>query len=260
MSAYPRRAESIPPGSLAVGPYTVHFARSAEVLSEVQRLRFEVFNLELGEGLDASYGTGRDEDEFDAHCHHLLVSHARDGVVGTYRLMTTDLAARTGFYSQSEFDFDALPRQLLAESVELGRACVHQAHRNGAVLAQLWCAVARYMRLNAKRYLFGCCSVASLDPAVGHRLRRQLERRGVVHAALHVEPLPALRCGSAPPEDGDDTPLPRLFESYLSLGARVCGGPALDRAFKVLDFFMVLDVEGMSDAQREMLFRDRRWG
>ena len=31
------------------------------------RLRFLVFNLELNEGLDASYTTGHDTDEFDAH-------------------------------------------------------------------------------------------------------------------------------------------------------------------------------------------------
>jgi putative hemolysin len=37
------------------------------------RLRFRVFNLELGEGLAASYASSVDQDEYDAICEHLLV-------------------------------------------------------------------------------------------------------------------------------------------------------------------------------------------
>jgi putative hemolysin len=38
---------------------------------------------------------------------------------------------------------------------------------------------------------------------------------------------------------------PALFQSYLNLGAKVCGGPALDRLFKTIDFLVVLDIEAL---------------
>ena len=61
-SSYPLLAEAIPKGSIRVGRYVLRFARTASDLEAVQRLRFAVFNLELAEGLQSAYATGRDED------------------------------------------------------------------------------------------------------------------------------------------------------------------------------------------------------
>src|SRR5207249_10233525 len=81
--------------------YTVRLARDGTDIETAQRLRFEVFNLELNEGLDAAYLSGLDADQFDECCDHLLVEEARSGaVVGTYRLQTGQLAAANhGYYS-----------------------------------------------------------------------------------------------------------------------------------------------------------------
>ena len=52
-------------------------------------MRFEVFNLELKEGLASAYQTGRDADAWDAVCTHLMVEHdATQQLVGTYRMQT----------------------------------------------------------------------------------------------------------------------------------------------------------------------------
>jgi putative hemolysin len=40
-------------------------------------------------------------------------------------------------------------------------------------------------------------------------------------------------------------PLPPLFESYLSLGALVCGPPALDREFGTTDCLVLLDIHAL---------------
>ena len=87
--------------------YQLLFAESAEDLENVFRLRFVVFNLELGEGLESAYKNGRDTDRFDAICDHLIVEHRKTGaVVGTYRLQTGRVAATNlGYYSEREFDF-----------------------------------------------------------------------------------------------------------------------------------------------------------
>ena len=63
---YPLYREHLTGRSLREGRrYEVRFARNAEELDAIQRLRFEVFNLELGEGLASSFESGRDVDEFD---------------------------------------------------------------------------------------------------------------------------------------------------------------------------------------------------
>ena len=53
--------------------YAARLARSADEVRRAQQLRFEVFNLELGEGLAESYATGLDVDPFDEFCDHLIV-------------------------------------------------------------------------------------------------------------------------------------------------------------------------------------------
>ena len=74
--------------------YEVRLACRADEVRAAQMLRYEVFNLELKEGLATSHATGRDEDYFDPVCEHLLVEHLPSGqVVGTYRLQTGRKAA-----------------------------------------------------------------------------------------------------------------------------------------------------------------------
>src|SRR5438874_13219972 len=94
--------------SLAKRPtYLARLARSADEVRAAQRLRFEVFNLELNEGLAESHFTGLDVDPFDVVCDHLIVEHVKTGeVVGTYRLQAgAGAAANIGYYSEREFDF-----------------------------------------------------------------------------------------------------------------------------------------------------------
>ena len=79
VAIYPGVLESLPEEVIPGGRYSARFARSPEDLTRIQRLRFEVFNLELQEGLDSSFLTGLDQDQFDAHCHHLMVEHRADG-------------------------------------------------------------------------------------------------------------------------------------------------------------------------------------
>src|SRR5262249_5753737 len=69
--------------------YEVTLATTLDEVRACQRLRYEVFNAELGEGLDSSHALGLDHDRFDVICDHLLVREAASGaVVGTYRMQT----------------------------------------------------------------------------------------------------------------------------------------------------------------------------
>ncbi|MBC7931520.1 MAG: GNAT family N-acetyltransferase [Rubrivivax sp.] len=256
---YPQRAERLPPLEIVAGKYTVRFARTPEELNTVQRLRFEVFNLELQEGLDSSYLTGLDEDGFDATCHHLVATERASGrVVGTYRLRTLEMAGgASDFYSAGEFNLACLPPQVAGESVEIGRACVAREHRNTQVFFLLWRGLAAYLAHNRKRYFFGCCSLASQDASEGRRMLECLEREGHMHPTVYVPPQQGFECGEE--EDAltgvdDGAPVPRLFRTYLRFGAKVCGPPAIDRAFKTIDFFVIFDTRAMDARTRRLFF------
>jgi putative hemolysin len=43
---------------------------------------------------------------------------------------------------------------------------------------------------------------------------------------------------------------PKLLRAYLSLGAYICGRPALDREFRTIDFLTLLDLESISGRAR----------
>lgn len=255
---YPRHPECLPTGVLNAGRYVVRFATSVEDLDAIERLRFQVFNLELGEGLDSAFDSGRDHDELDPHLHHLLIATCDTGeVVGTYRLQTAEMASENGFYCASEFDLTGLTAEFEAGAVEVGRACVAKGHRNGRVLNLLWRGLALYLIHNRKRFLFGCCSLTSQEPALGIATWRKLEQDGLMHPGVRVTPLPALSCDHADPADvAQQVPhIPPLFQSYLNLGARVCGPPALDRFFKTIDFLVALDVTALDEHSYRFFFR-----
>jgi putative hemolysin len=247
---YPPAPEALPDTQAKSGAYTLEFAQTERELDDILRLRFEVFNLELGEGLNESYITGRDEDDLDRVFHHLLIRSSKTGeVVGTYRMQTGAMAKQhAGFYSAGEFNLEGLPQDILDQAVEIGRACVAKDHRNGRVLHLLWKGLASYLTWNDKRYLFGCCSLTSQDRALGARVHAYLQREGYLWPEGLVTPLPELACLADGADDpsAEDVHIPALFQSYLNLGATVCGPPAIDTLFKTIDFLVLFDKTKLS--------------
>jgi putative hemolysin len=238
----------------SAGQYATRLARTPEDVRAAQQLRFEVFNLELNEGLQQSYATGLDADPFDAVCDHLLVEHVPSAsIVGTYRLQTGSNAAKNlGYYCAQEFEFDVF-EPLRHEIVELGRACVHRQHRNLIVLGLLWKGIADYATEHGGRYLVGCSSITSQDPAVGASAYSQLCRKFLVETPYRTKPLPAYDCDlNAVTEEKAE--IPKLLRAYMSIGAKICGPPALDRHFQTIDFLTFVDLETLTPATRARFF------
>ncbi len=256
-TTYPVASRQLPKRTLRDGGYEVSFARNDDDLDEALRLRFTVFNEELGEGLDSSFETGRDFDGFDPWCHHLIVRDLRTGgVVGTYRMQTAEMAKRyRGFYTDSLFDLAGLPQRVLERSIEVGRACVAKSHRSKRVLFLLWKGLALYVAHNQARYLFGCCSLTSQDADVGWCAYDCLSRHGHMHPELEVATRAEHRLGGAPSSvQAEDIELPILFRTYLRFGSKVCGPPAIDREFKTIDYLVLMDIDGLSPTVHRMFF------
>lgn len=239
--------------------YSVKLAQTREEIEEALKLRFDVFNIELGEGLDTSYQNKMDEDEYDAQCHHLIVvENATNQVIGTYRMQDNLMAdSGNGFYTQSEFDIKQFPEEVLNNVVELGRACIHMDHRSGRVLYLLWRGLAKYLVLSQKKYLFGCCSITSQNPAEGQAVLAYLEEQNYMHPEYMIPVQPEFECLSLAHQHSftDQVKLPQLFRLYMDIGVMVCSEPALDSTFKTIDFLILLDIESLSEQSKTLFFK-----
>lgn len=235
------------------GPYLAKFAITSDELAAALRLRFEVFNLELNEGLQSAYASGHDHDEFDAVCDHLIVEHTPSKkVVGTYRLQTGITAAENlGYYSQREFDF-APYAKLRPSMIELGRACIRREHRSSDVLYLLWRGIAGYALKHGSRFLIGCSSLTSQDPAHGTAVYKRLIE-WQVEDSLRTRPCESFAMPIIHASPADDK-IPKLLRTYLAIGARICGPPALDREFKTIDFLTLLDLDNLHPKVKARFF------
>jgi putative hemolysin len=239
--------------------YSVRISTNDGDVAAAQRLRYRVFNLELGEGLESSEASGHDVDRFDAVCDHLLVEFVSTGaIIGTYRLQTGENArANLGYYSEQEFDFNPF-EPIRSQTIELGRACIAKEHRNMVALGLLWKGIAQYSKIHGSRYLIGCSSYTETDPAVGLAAYEALAKYRVEDSFL-TKPNPGYVCRVEDPREIEEVDpkavkAPRLMRAYLTLGARLCGEPALDREFKTIDFLTLLDLEKLGPrAMRKFL-------
>ncbi|HEX7229845.1 MAG TPA: GNAT family N-acyltransferase [Candidatus Binatia bacterium] len=234
--------------------FDVKIATDAHEIEEAQRLRFQVFNLELGKGLKASYERGLDVDEFDAYCDHLIVRDLNSGdVVGTFRLLRGAQARRhIGFYSEKEFDLSRI-KELDGELMELGRSCARKDFRDRFLLPLMWEEIAEQVRLHRVRYLFGCGSIYTTETTEVGPIFSLLKSRYYAPEMFRVDPVRNCRflgVLSDLPINDDQVlfqKLPSLIKGYLRIGAVVCGPPALDREFGTTDFFLLLDFGSLKE-------------
>lgn len=216
----------------------VSLARNPAEIAEAQRLRYKVFSEEMGAEISGTGGL--DIDGFDQFCDHLLVRDSdTHQVIGTYRILSPQMANEAGgYYSAGEFDLTRL-QHLFGSMVEVGRACVHQDYRSGGTITMLWAGLARYMQTHNYEYMIGCGSIpmtdgghsaASLFKLLKDEYLSPQEYRVFAHNPL---PIKSLR-------DDLQVACPALIKGYLRLGAYICGAPAWDPYFNTADMLVML--------------------
>lgn len=235
---------------------TVRLATRTSELLAAQQLRYRVFCEEMG--AEHNRHDGRDVDEFDDLCDHLIVIDEKLGkVVGTCRILAPwGSSASKRLCCEREFRIDSL--KPIAHTVhEVGRACIHPAYRRSVALARLWSGLSAYGREHHVRYLVTCASVplegGSLNMAA---LRRDLMAYHLAPEDYRVEPIHGLHSLGDP--GGARPVLPPLLKNYLRLGAWVCGEPAWCPDTDCAVFFALLRVEGTM-AQQAQQFRGTRF-
>lgn len=228
-----------------VGKISVSWARNQDEVRQTQRLRYQVFAVEMGANLPLTIA-GHDIDLFDDYCEHLLVRDQLSGeVIGTYRVLTPTQAKRVGStYSDTEFDLTRL-RSLRERMVELGRSCVHIDHRHGGVILALWGALAEFMARNQLDTMIGCASipmqhVGATSGQAAASIWRQVKQTHLAPIEYRVTPRLALPVDRL--DDTLDIEPPALIRGYLRLGAKVLGAPAWDPDFNSADLPMMVRI------------------
>jgi len=236
---------------LETGSFLVKLAENPEEVEKALRLRYEIFNLEQGRGHDEHGKEGVDSDEFDEFCLHLLVIEKETGkAIGTYRVHLGSIAnTAKGFYSAREYEVKGL-REIANYCMELGRSCVAPKYRTGAIVALMWGGIGELLNRADLRFMLGCVSLETMNPAVGWALHRYLQKKHLVSEILEAEPRIQFKLKNAPEQEihkllQDEVALkrflPPLFKGYLRLGCKICGEPALDSEFGTIDFLIIVD-------------------
>ncbi|GAA6175380.1 GNAT family N-acetyltransferase [Sulfitobacter pacificus] len=243
--------------------FDVRLAQSPEDLRAAQRLRFDVFIRELGGGGPlVDHAAGLEQDALDAFCDHLLlVDRHSDAVVGVYRLLRPEQAARAGrHYCASEYDLTPLltsNRRLL----ELGRSCLHPDYRGGMAMHHLWSALAEYVALHEIEVLFGVASFPGTDVQALAAPLSLLHHRHLAPADLRVRAVEESfqDMNMIPPEALDRKAamlqVPSLIKAYLRLGGYVGEGAFVDHAFNTVDVCLIMDTARLSQKQARIYGR-----
>lgn len=248
--------------------FELRLAKTDRDLRAAQRLRYQVFVVELGgDGPLVDHEARLERDEFDPVFDHLILidprrdADALDDVVGVYRVLQGEKLAKGGrFYSENEYDLSALKssgRRLL----ELGRSCVHIEYRGSAAMFHLWNGLADYVAENGIEVLFGVASFHGTNVADLAQPLAYLHHHHLAPEALRVRARPEqFQPMDVLPLDQLDRKLamsgtPALIKAYLRLGGFVGEGAWIDHDFNTTDVCLVMDTGRMSSKHRDFYTR-----
>jgi L-ornithine Nalpha-acyltransferase len=257
-------------GELRGGNLGVRVAATPGEIDAAQALRYRVFYEEMGAHPDAVMAaTGRDCDAFDAVADHLLVvDHSigagPEGVVGTYRLIRNEAAAKIGrFYSADEYDLTPL-LDFSGQVMELGRSCVHRDYRNRSVMQMLWRGIAAYVFLHRIELMFGCASLPGIEPDAIATELTYLWYHHLAPPALRLRALPHryVEMRRLDPAEIDRrqtlAKLPPLIKGYLRLGGFIGDGAVIDAQFNTTDVAVVVKTDLVTEKYSKHYERQAR--
>ncbi|QRM54021.1 GNAT family N-acetyltransferase [Sinorhizobium sp. BG8] len=256
-------AKTRPTGDILgrIGTLETRLARSNAEIDAAQAVRYRVFVEEMKAQLSPdAMRRRRDIDAWDMVCDHLLVldtsieGDSEEQIVGTYRLLRQDVARTSGgFYSQSEFDVDALLAQHPAKRfMELGRSCVLPQYRTKRTVELLWQGNWAYALKHGVDAMFGCGSFGGTVPEEHALALSFLHHNALARDEWAVSARPELmRTMDLMPNEAVNprkalSAMPPLIKGYLRLGAMVGEGAVVDHAFRTTDVLIVLPISNIS--------------
>lgn len=243
------------------GRYGVRLASSPEDVEAAQRLRFATFIDGSGAAVDGPRAEGRDADDLDPLCDHMLIEDRRTGDLACcFRLLPLQNGseiART--YSARYYDLSALadyPERM----VEMGRFCVHPDYRDPDVLRVAWGAMTRYVEDRGVGMLFGCSSFKGTDADAYMDAFALLKEK-------HLAPtrwLPRVKAPKVfryakqlrlrrPDVKLANLRMPPLLRTYLMMGGWVSDHAVIDNDLNTLHVFTGVEIARVPPSRARLL-------
>ncbi|WP_425090441.1 GNAT family N-acetyltransferase [Tropicimonas sp. S265A] len=243
---------------LRKGRYSARFAETAADLSACQRLRYLAFI--DGSGADPRED-GLEADAFDARCRHVMVEETRTGtLVCCFRLLTlSDGGEITSCYAAQYYELSAL-QAYEGRMVEMGRFCIHPAHKDPDILRVAWGAMTRFVDDEGVEMLFGCSSFKGTEADTYMDAFALLNER-------HLAPkrwLPRVKAPAIfpfaqrlkrrkPDLKRAQQGMPPLLRTYLLMGGWVSDHAVVDRDMNTLHVFTGLEIGAIPPARARLL-------
>ena len=246
--------------SLSKGRYAARLAQSEADVACAQALRWLCF-VGARAGLETAPPGARDIDAFDPLCRHVLVEEVATGaLVCCFRLLPLEDGRQIGrSYSAQYYELSALA-DYRGRMVEMGRFCIHPAHRDADILRVAWGAMTRFVDEAQIELLFGCASFMGTDwegyaDAFAMLAERHLAPR---RWRVRVKAPKVVRYARAlMGRKGDPTQamlkMPPLLRSYLAMGGWVSDHAVVDHDLGTLHVFTGLEIRAIPPARARAL-------
>lgn len=234
------------------GRYLARLARDAEDVERAQALRARAF---LGQD------TGRDADDHDARCLHVLVEEAESGdLVCCFRvLMLEDGADIAHSYSAQFYELSAL-EGFEGRMAEMGRFCIAPDRLDPDILRLAWAAMTRLVDVNGVQMLFGCSSFKGVEADPYLDAFAMLGRRHLAPRRWwpRVKAPAVFRFAQRLKRHKPDLKkamrhMPPLLRTYLMMGGWVSDHAVIDRQMGTLHVFTGVEIRAIPAARQRLL-------
>lgn len=245
-----------------IGSLEVRLTTNEKDIRAAQALRYKIFVEEMGATLSPSaMALELDFDAYDKYCEHFILldtsilGGTNEQIIGTYRILRQQVADQhDGFYSQNEFDINALTKKHSDKRfVELGRSCVLKEYRTRRSVELLWQGIWAYAGQHEIDVMFGCASFFGGVPAAHAHALSFLYHYAKTSDEWSVAANPAIAHEiDLMPKEAIVTKqvfaaLPPLIKGYLRLGASFAPQAVIDKDFNTTDVLVMLPVSQISE-------------
>lgn len=247
---------------LGKGRYRSRLAETPADILACQQLRHLAFVSERGVVRGSGDG-GIDTDEFDPQCQHVMVEDSRTGqLVCCFRMMPLVDGSQIGrSYSAKYYELSNLAAYP-GRMVEMGRFCVHPAHRDPNILRVAWAEMTRFVDREQVELLFGCSSFHGVEAeeyadafallkerhlAPKRWLPRVKAPKVFQYAAMLRPRKPDLKLALKR--------MPPLLRTYLTMGGWVSDHAVIDNDLNTLHVFTGVEIARMPPSRRQLFLR-----